>query len=228
MTNGYLFNAYLQPLRWTEVDIYLASNPDAEITPNDVCRFIHSPENEHDINSIIGRYCEINEKDPGIPIAPADNDILLKLIWPLRYAKGSYIVGNYIGTIALCGMVSEMLAILVFEICGKEVSDEKTQKVISIDDFERYGQKTRVSVLLSNDIITTELKAHYDTIRTIRKKYLHYYSKEYSKIENDAVKAYEASVILIRNLVCEKIEHDQVIMDEKLIEYLKERGVVKP
>jgi hypothetical protein len=39
-----------------------------------------------------------------------------RLVWPLRHAKASYMVGNYLAVIALTGMVAEMVALLQWEV----------------------------------------------------------------------------------------------------------------
>jgi hypothetical protein len=64
--------------------------------------------------ALAGRYREIAPEPVQLFAVPAEERILDKLIWPLRHAKASFMLGNHVGTIALGGMVAEMVAMLLF------------------------------------------------------------------------------------------------------------------
>lgn len=57
--------------------------------------------------SLATRYREVHLAAQPLFAPPAQREILGKLIWPLRHAQNSYVLGNYLGTISLCGFVAE-------------------------------------------------------------------------------------------------------------------------
>src|ERR1043165_3041768 len=78
-----------------------------------------------DKKTVEARYREIDAVEPNLFAPPAEERILSQLIWPLRHAKASYMVGNYLGTIALCGIVGEMTAILIFDLIDTKSFNNK-------------------------------------------------------------------------------------------------------
>ena len=103
-------------------------------------------------------------------------------------------LGNYLGTISLCGMVAEMLAILLFEIAELEYHGKKMTRTdergLFGNSFERLGRDRRVSILYANRLIDKELKDSFDAIRSNRRQYLHFWSKDYRQLPKDAVSCY--------------------------------------
>ena len=94
------------------------------------------------MKSLIKRYKEISKEKVRFFAAPAEERILNKLVWPLRNAKASYMVGNYLGTIALCGMVSEMVAILLFDISDfKDIEDFKFYEPVIYYDYRNVPKE---------------------------------------------------------------------------------------
>ncbi len=61
-------------------------------------------------------------------------------------------VGNYLGTIALCGMVAEMVAVLLYEISNFSLKNrpmtEQDQTSVFGSKFEKLGQDRRVQDIL--------------------------------------------------------------------------------
>src|SRR5262245_11932797 len=97
-----------------------AVEPLCQVSPPDcqaLIRYLGVPIDQLDTEKALGRYKEISGKIHLLPFVPGEPRILEKLVWPLRHAMGSYMTGNYLGTIAMCGMVTEMVAILIFELC---------------------------------------------------------------------------------------------------------------
>ena len=128
------FEVFLNPLAFLEVDEPWATDeagPDAD----SILRMLCTPGLDSAVPSVTQRYREISTESVRLFAAPNDQGILEKLVWPLRHAKAGYMIGNYLGTIALCGMVAEMAAILFFEIAELEVDgkplDESAQKQLS-------------------------------------------------------------------------------------------------
>jgi hypothetical protein len=99
------------------------------------------------------------------PIVSAEPTILGKLVWPLRHAKGSYALGNYLAPIALCGMVGEMVAILLWDIAkvtlqGHPIT-ETEQRAMFGNTFEKLGQERRVDILHALKLVDD----HHDGLR---------------------------------------------------------------
>jgi hypothetical protein len=69
---------------------------------------------------------QISPEPVRLVAVPAEQRILDKLAWPLRHAKASYMVGNYLAVIALYGM-AEMVACdathqpLIEPLCGRSI-----------------------------------------------------------------------------------------------------------
>ena len=116
------FPAWVNPLAFHEVEEPRADK-DRRADHSDVVKYLCTPGTDVTVDALVGRYNEVS-KEPTLSVVPAEANILEKLIWPLRNAKASYMVGNYLGTIALCGMVAEMVAILLFEIAEIKLDDK--------------------------------------------------------------------------------------------------------
>ncbi len=225
------FNAYINPLAFLEVDEPWASNIDRAPDVEAVLRFLCPPETSSDFESVIARYREISNESKRLFAAPAEKNILEKLVWPLRNAKASYMVGNYLGTISLSGMVAEMVAILVFEISNLSINgkplDKKTQENIFTRTFENLGQDQRVRVLHGFDLIDDEMKSNFDTIRDRRKRYLHLFSHEHAQIARDAIAVYDAAIKLVVRVVGQDIKEGVIMLNPALIKYLEQKGVMQ-
>ena len=146
-----VFTGWLNPLQFLEIDEPWASAINAPLTLEAVLKFLCTPGIDAGLDSLVARYREISLEKSRLFAAPAEERILEKLIWPLRNAKASYMVGNYLGTISLCGMVTEMVAILLFEVSefslnAKPLTD-KEQTALFGSSFEKLGQDRRVKVL---------------------------------------------------------------------------------
>jgi hypothetical protein len=109
MPDNYLVNACPNPLRFFEADENWSSLIKTGVTPDHIIRYACAPDESAEIAQIVDRYRQISDKSADILVAPAEAKILQKLIWPLRHAKAAYMLGNYLGTIAMCGLVAEMI-----------------------------------------------------------------------------------------------------------------------
>src|SRR5262245_55458881 len=74
-------------------------------TAEQILDFMVTPGVPADPATVQSRYQQITREQPPLVAPPLEDRILTQLIWPLRHAKASYIVGNYLGTIALTGIV---------------------------------------------------------------------------------------------------------------------------
>ena len=176
--------AYVNPLAFLEIDEPWASVIKSDLTLEGVLRYLTLPDLESNLESIVQRYKQISIENPRVSISPDNSNILKKIIWPLKQAKGSYILGNYIGTISLCGFVSEMIALMVFDITDKKINNQDLDKVLQRElfgsEFEKLGQDRRIEILKVYGIISKETYKLYKEIKDIRRKYIHFWS---SKLE---------------------------------------------
>ena len=240
--------SWLNPLRFPEADSSLADErnhtidlPDIvrtmchperkpTIDLSDIVRFLCHPGTNDDVTSILQRYYEISIEGNRLFAVPADEQILSKLIWPLKDAKVCYMLGNYLGTISLCGTVAEMMAILVFGINEMRVSgqamDDRMQKCFLGATFEKLGQDRRVSVLVGCGLVTETGKKWFDDIRIIRRRYLHLYSQGQEDIAADARKAFGAAVDIVASALGVEFREGKMQINPAVELYLEKLGVV--
>jgi len=180
------------------------------------------------IENIRKRYWLLTTPQLDISVVPNEKKILEKLVWPLRAAKKAFILSDYLGCIALCGMVCEMAIIFLFDLAaihatGKPLS-AKRQKQIFDSTFEKLGQEKRIQALREVKFLDEELAKDADAVRKIRRQYLHFLSKSYSRIEKDAGEAYKASFRLIKSLVDLPVGNEgKIVIPMHLTNYLKKK-----
>jgi len=173
MTDNEHLKVFLNPLAFVPTMGTSVAGAPSEPTPESVLNFLCTPGVDSDVATLVRRCRKISDEPEPLFAAPADERILDKFVWPLLYAKGSYILGNYLESIPLCGMVSEMLEILVFEVADPEVNGASmtatVQKELFGSSFEKLGQERRVSILHAYGLNDDALKTSFDRIRTTRR-----------------------------------------------------------
>ena len=164
--------------------------------------FLSAARTPSDIDSLVRRYHEAN-RDLPVTVVIAHPRIFKKILWPLRQATASYMLGSYVAVIALCGMVAEMVAIFLWELSGEKL-DEKYEESVFGRTFEKLGQERRIKILLAYRKISEQDKASFDAIRTTRNNYLHYWSKDRTPggEQKDALTVFHA-VMSLMPLICE-------------------------
>lgn len=225
------FQAWINPLTFLEIDEPCAAKDGSIPSSDEVLRFICSPDQAYDVKSLIDRYRHISIESQRLLAAPAEKNILEKLVWPLKHSKSSYMVGNFLGTISLCGMVAEMVAILVFDISnvtinGKPMAEEQ-QRALFGSSFERLGQERRVSILRSYGLIDDQTKARFDLVREKRRRYLHFFSQEHTNLADDAVKVFDATVALVVSVIGQGFDDGKIVLNASLMKYLEDHGIVQ-
>lgn len=222
----------VNPLQFLEVDEPWAKLPDLKLTPERVIAFLCTPGIETELSSLADRYREISTEPKRLFAAPAEPRILEKLVWPLRHAKASYMVGNYLGTISLCGMVAEMVAGLIFDMGEIRMNDklikEEEQKRLFGSTFEKLSQNRRTEVLSAYGLIDVEMKAELDLIRTKRRRYLHLWSQDHELLPGDARETYHAAVGIVVRTLGQDVKDGKILLSPQLLKYLDRKGVYKP
>ncbi len=232
MSADRLISGWVNPLAFLEVDEPWASVTKATPTFEAVVRFLCPADHGTDLEKIVARYREISTEPGRLIFAPAEQRLLDKLVWPLRHAKASYMVGNYLATLALCGMVGEMVAILLWEIADRQlnarVMTEEDEKAIFGAEFERLGQERRVALLAAYNIITVDARQHFDRIRLARRRYLHLWSEDHEKLPSDAVACFQAAVSLVVTAIGHDVRGGKLVLNARLAQYLERKGLYEP
>jgi hypothetical protein len=230
MSNGGLFRAWINPLAFLEVDEPWAEKtaPSAET----ILSFLCPPGLPADAKSLVERYKTISTEPVRLFAAPAEPRILEKLVWPLRHAKASYVVGNNLAVIALCGMVSEMVAVLLWQLAeaslnGRQMTaDDETALFGS--SFEKLGQDRRVKVLASYGIVNADVVKMFDTIRLTRRRYLHLWSQDHEQLPADAVACFHAGIGLVVAAIGQDVTDGAIVLNPRLVKYLQQQGMYEP
>jgi hypothetical protein len=228
MPGDRLIKVFLNPLQFEEIDEPWASHLKHDVSLEAVMDFMCTPGIGSDLESIITRYRKISIEKRRLFAAPLEPRILDKLVWPLRHAKSSYMCGNYLGTIALCGMVAEMVAMLLFEISNFAPNNRpmsgKDQESLFGRKFEKLGQERRVQILSFFGIINDDLKQAFNIIRKTRSRYLHLWSQDHDQLPSNAEKCFDAAVLIVVTGIGQKIEEGKLVLTPALVTYLEQHG----
>jgi hypothetical protein len=218
---------FVNPLQLLEVDEPWASMSPRSPTAEDIFEFMCTPGVPSDVSSLTARYKEISQEKARLFVAPNDQRILEKLVWPLRHAKASYVVGNFLSTIALCGTVTEMMALFLFEISvleGIEVKD-RAGLVVTSKSFESERQVDRLKILLANKLIGVDLKADFDLVRTTRRKYQHLWSQDHASLQSDSLAVFISTVAVVVGCLGLSIQEGKVVIKPGVLKYLQKEGL---
>jgi hypothetical protein len=221
---------FVNPLQLLEVDEPWASMSPKPPTADDIFKFMCTPGVPSDLDSLTARYKEISQEKARLFAVPDDQRILEKLVWPLRHAKASYVVGNFLSTIALCGAVAEMMALFLFEISvleGIEVKDSTGSAVMS-KAFERERQVDRLKILLANNLIGADLKTDFDLIRTTRRKYQHLWSQDHASLQADSLAVFISTVAVVVGSLGLSMNAGKVVLKPAVLKYLQKQGLYQP
>ncbi|PYQ91614.1 MAG: hypothetical protein DMF97_22300 [Acidobacteria bacterium] len=94
--------------------------------------------------------------------------------------------------------------------------------------FEKLGQERRVRVLASYGIVSPQVVEMFDTIRLIRRKYLHLWSQDHGRLPEDAVASFHAGIGLVVAAIGQDVQDGAVILNPKLVKYLARQGMYEP
>lgn len=224
------FTACINPLMCPEID---SPAPGADpLNAAHILDYLAAPEADRSVSAFQRRYAEIRPPLEVLAVAPNEGRILEKLVWPLRQAIGSYGLANYLGCLAQCGMVGEMVAILLWDISKPQHRGHPMtaaeQEALFGSSFEKLGQDRRVRVLATLGLIDDSTKKAFDDLRIVRKRYLHFLSQPHDNIAADARSAFNAAANLTTVALGISFEDGAVVLRPELVEYLKERGVLGP
>jgi hypothetical protein len=211
------FSAFINPMRMFEWDDDPLPTLPEHPTPERLLEFLCTPALKSEMPDFKERYRSISTGDVFVTIyEPGFNE---NLLWPLRHAKTSYLLGNFVGTIALCGIVAEKVAILIHAL--------NTTDNVERESFEQLDQWRRVDQLKGKGWLTPEMIQAFGTIKGARKEYLHYWTTEQSRVAQDAVLSYTAATQLLVSAMSITFADGRIYLRPQVAAYLKSRGALR-
>lgn len=226
------FDAWINPLRFLEVELSAVDRTDS-ISAASILSFLCPPGTPDDCKSFVERYKRIDIEPRTLRLTPAEPKILEKLVWPLRQAKASYVIGNNLSVVALCGMVAEMVAVLLWKLDETQLNGriltETDERALWGRKFERLAQDRRVEILKAYGIITLDVVKEFDVIRLTRNQYLHRWSNDHDRLPEDAETCFRAAGELVVQAIGLKVLKGGTIdVSSKLVKYLEREDAVRP
>lgn len=228
-----LIIGFINPLAFLAVEEpWKGSQNMQPASEEDVLRHLVAPDLDASKDEIISRFLRISTEGSN-RIAAAPIGVLQSLILPLRHAKGSYALGNYIGTMALCGMVCEMATIFIFESNdayhaitrnGKQVR-EQFKNYFEKDGFAKAGQAERIKALAAMGIITPDIREKLHLVRTVRRRHLHFMPGQGGVAEQDALKCYMPTVEIVIYALGLRMADGKLAVRPEVLAWLGERGL---
>jgi hypothetical protein len=127
----------------------------------------------------------------------------------------------------------EMGAMLIFEMSDSYVSHRDEKRRLSIEDqrrlfgstFEKLGQERRVEVLLALNLIDEDVKTHFDFVRGIRRKYMHFLSQDHQRVDADARESFRRAIIAVKSMLGLGIDaQGKLVLRPQVLKYLNEQS----
>ncbi len=212
------FRASINALKILEWDRVCRPNHCEDPTLERLLRYLCSFDVSSEMSALRERYLKISGTDESINFLFEAPGIKENLSWPLRQAKMNYVLGNYLGSIVLCGIVAEKLAIIVY---GTRIISKTKRK-----NFERMGQCQRVTCLYRKEFIDEKSKIDFDAIRNTRNSFVHSWKEPQKRVAERAADVYEAVTRLVLAIIPFAFKSGTVVLDRKLLKYLQERGAI--
>ncbi|MBI4115134.1 MAG: hypothetical protein HY447_01010 [Candidatus Omnitrophica bacterium] len=174
----------------------------------------------------IERFAELSTPELYIPIVPDEPKFIDRLARPLKSAKRLYCFGEYLSTIALCGLVGESLTMLIYRIykfeINKKIIDKKQEEQLFGREFDNLDQYRRINVLKGLGLISEEQHQMFSELRQLRRPYLHLWEVDTSNIQGDAKKSFIIATNLFKSVTRIGIgSKGELIMDPNLLNYIK-------
>lgn len=168
-------------------------------------------------DAIKRRYLELKAYVIPPVIATTYRPILDNIIRPLRSAGANYALGNCVAAIAACGMVAEMMAILLWEMHNGESRE-----------FENSGQQQRLEQLVVAGVLDEKDRTEFETVRNLRNQYLHRLSTEKTHIDRDVRNAYRSCCSIVKSFLIQGVTRNRLDIYPPFEAYLKAHGQTMP
>ena len=213
------FRTFLNPSKLFEWEPeFHASNLPKNPAPEDLLKFLCPLDAPSDMSAFKKRYTEVSEWDQSLFLTLEVPELRENLFGPLRQAKTNYVTSNYLGSIALCGIVAEKVAILIHSLSSPSETEQK--------DFEDLGQAARVNKLKKAGHIDEQSVKDFGDIRAARKSYLHRWQTPEERTARQAVQVYASATRLVLGVMDVQILNGHLRLNPKLRRYLEDRGEI--
>lgn len=210
------FRTFINPLKLLEWEPeFRASNLPDDPAPEGLLEYLCPLDMSAEMSAFKERYKEVSKCDRNLVLTLEESELKVNVFGPLRQAKTNYIIGNYLGSIALCGIVAERVALLVYNI---NVMDKEKRQA-----FEDMYQADRLKLLKSLGLIQEESRMGFGEISAARKSALHLWNTPEEGIAKRAVRAYASATRLVLDVMDVEFIEGNVRLNPKLRKYLEDR-----
>ena len=211
------FRTFINPLKLMEWEPeFRASNLPDDPAPEGLVEFLCPLDMSAEMSAFKERYKEVSKCDRNLVLTPEESELKENVFGPLRQAKTNYAIGNYLGSIALCGIVAEMVALFVYNINILDVAKRQ--------DFEDMYHADRLKLLKSLDLIGEKSRMDFGEIGVARKSALHFWNTPEEGIAKRAARAYASATRLVLDVMDVEFIEGNVRLNPKLRKYLEDRG----
>lgn len=177
------------------------------------------------------RYAKMSSKELSIPFTLAKPEIIeQRIIAPLESAKRFACAEEYLASIALSGLVGEMLAVFIWEM---ESSERKNAQGHAIQDqkilknsFDRLQQSLRINVIEAFGYVDTTQAGKFRELAKNRNKILHSWTDSYlrEEIEKIALECYSLVASLMKEIFKLGLKDaGSLTVDQKVMRYVKSK-----
>lgn len=153
---------------------------------------------------ILERYIDATTEDSHISIFPHTKEIFERLLKPLISVKKNYCFGDYTAAIASCGIVGEMLAILIWKInevrLKGNIITEDEEKGLFDRPFEKLNQDRRLRILRTFGFINEDQYKNFVYIKDARRPYLHLWTAVIRNEKKDALNTLKKSLQVFKEI----------------------------
>ena len=172
-----------------------------------------------DMSELKRRYRRVSKNGQTLPFSFEEPEIKENLFEPLRQAKMNYVLGNYVSTIALCGIVAEKLAILIHRM---NTRDEAKRA-----EFEKcFGQGRRLERLKELRLINKQSASDFGNIKAARNEALHHWNIPEKRTAQRAAQSFAFAIRLVLDTIGFKFVNGAFVPSPGVSRYLKERGEI--
>lgn len=217
----------LNPLIWHEVHLEKDS-AGFTIPPDGVLGFFKGVGSARpDSDSMLAHYKEIADLLNPIFFTPHHPIINVKILGPLRSSAANFTVGNYVASVALSGMVAEILTVLWFQISdirvGPDQMDKKAQIELFGQTFDWCNQSRRLKILRRLGIINQDIFDSLEWIREKRNNYVHGFNEPWDDVKNESLGTLSRLCKCIREFLEIRHVNGAVHIRQRLLDYLDGR-----
>jgi len=177
------------------------------------------------------RYAKMSSKELYIPFTLAKPEIIeQRIIAPLESAKRFACVEEYLASIALSGLVGEMLAVFIWEMESDERKNARGHTIqdqkIFTNSFDRLQQSLRINVIEAFGYVDTKQVGKFRELAKNRNKILHSWTDSYlrEEIEKIAIECYSLAASLMKEIFkLELKDAGSLKIDQKVMRYVKSK-----